>query len=179
MITLNDKTFDKAYDHSAIQTRIQEMASLINNKYNGHPLHLICVLNGAFMFFSDLVKLITVNDCILDFISVSSYEDTKSTGNVILNMDIKHNVTNRHVVIIDDILDTGITLKYISNHLNKKNPKTIDIVVLFYKQENNKTDIKPDYCGFTIPPEFIVGYGLDYNGMGRQLKHVYSLSLES
>lgn len=130
------------------------------------------VLNGAFIFLSDLVRELTI-DCEVDFIRVSSYEGTHSTGKVNLDFSLKHEIKGRHVVLVDDILDTGLTLFELRNYFQQQEPASLEICVFCRKPTCLKHDVAAKYCALDIDPEFIVGYGLDYNEKGRGLPDIY------
>ncbi|MCG6551033.1 MAG: hypoxanthine phosphoribosyltransferase [Candidatus Magnetominusculus sp. LBB02] len=154
-----------------IQTRVSELAGIINKDYEGKEILAIGILKGAFMFYSDLVKLINV-PLTVDFIVSSSYQDTASTGNVNIHSDTRMPVTGRDVLIIEDIIDTGISLNYIKEIILKKLPNTLKICALLDKKDRRLVDVNVDYIGFQIPDEFVVGYGTDYNDNFRNLPYV-------
>lgn len=165
---------DVMLDEETIQKRIREMAEEIDKVYEGKEIVAICVLRGAIYFAVDLTKKMkTVIES--DFIRVSSYVGTESTGNIIMKLDISENIEGRDVLIIEDIIDTGYTLKYLKDYLITKNPKSLRIAVLADKEERRKTDVKPDFVGFKIPDKFIVGYGFDYDNKYRNLPYIGSV----
>lgn len=165
---------DVMLDEETIQKRIREMAEEIDKVYVGKEIVAICVLRGAIYFAVDLTKKMkTVIES--DFIRVSSYVGTESTGNIIMKLDISENIEGRDVLIIEDIIDTGYTLKYLKDYLITKNPKSLRIAVLADKEERRKTDVKPDFVGFKIPDKFIVGYGFDYDNKYRNLPYIGSV----
>ena len=147
----------------------------ISKDYEGKNLLLISVLKGAVVFMSDLLKEITC-DCVIDFMSVSSYSGTKTTGVVKFKKDIDVNPEGRDILIVEDILDSGITLSYLRNVLRDRNAASIKICALLDKPANRKADIKADYVGKVIPDAFVVGYGLDYDEKYRNLPFVGILS---
>ncbi len=154
-----------------IQIRIKELADMISKDYNGKDLLVIGILKGAFMFFSDIVRLIRV-PLIIDFIIASSYAKTESSGEVKVYYDVKENISNKDVILIDDIVDTGITLNEIRKRILARYPKSLKICVLLNKKERRIMDVPLDYVGFDIPNEFVVGYGLDYENQFRNLPYI-------
>lgn len=154
-----------------IKAKVKELAGRINADYKGKEIMAIGILKGAFMFFSDLVKLIDV-PLTVDFIVSSSYEDTASTGKVNIHYDTRKPVTGKDVLIIEDIIDTGISLNYIKERLLAKFPNSLKICVLLDKKERRLVPVGVDFIGFEIPDEFVVGYGTDYNDNFRNLPYV-------
>ena len=154
--------------------RVAEVAARISaDLQNEHPLFL-AVLNGSFVFAADLLRGINI-PCEISFIRVSSYEGTTSTGKVSQLIGLKEDITNRTVVIVEDIIDSGLTMQELLRLLQEKNPKEIRIASLLVKPGNLKVDLDIPYCCFEIPNEFIVGYGLDYDGEGRNLRNIYTV----
>jgi hypoxanthine phosphoribosyltransferase len=173
-IKIKDLEFIPYVTHSDILERIRELAININDDYqNKNPL-FIAVLNGSFMFASDLMKRIDVRSE-LTFIKVTSYEGIESTGSIKEMIGIGQSITDRHIVIIEDIVDTGHTITHLLNEMNKMDPSSIEVVTLFSKPESHETKLYIKYTGFDIPNKFIVGYGLDYDGYGRNYQDVYQL----
>ncbi|HRX30468.1 MAG: hypoxanthine phosphoribosyltransferase [Bacteroidales bacterium] len=178
-VTLKDKTFGISYPENEIQADIDVLASKINWDFHASeetPIFL-SILNGAFMFTADLVKRVSF-PCQISFIKLSSYKGTKSTGNVNELIGLNENIEGRSVIIVEDIVDTGITLSKLFAELSKLNPKVIKVATLLYKPDAYKGTIPIDYIGKSIPNEFIVGYGLDYDGIGRNLPDIYTLISE-
>jgi hypoxanthine phosphoribosyltransferase len=160
-----------------IEARIRELAREIRRDFPGEPLLLVGVLKGAVMFLSDLARQIT-GQVTFDFIAVSSYgKDTKSSGQVKLNKDLDASIEGKTVIVVEDILDTGLTLRYLLRVLAQRKPKHLRVAVLLDKTERRLTEAKADYVGFRIPNEFVVGYGLDYAERYRNLPEVAILSL--
>jgi hypoxanthine phosphoribosyltransferase len=160
-----------------IQKKIREMARQIRNDFRGEPLHLVGVLKGAVFFLSDLARQIP-GEVSFDFIAVSSYgKETQSSGQVKLTRDLDANIEGRTVIVVEDILDTGLTLQYLLRVFEQRKPKRLRVAVLLDKQERRIAAVRADYVGFTIPNEFVVGYGLDYAERYRNLPHVGVLSL--
>ena len=155
-----------------IQQRVKELAEIFNADYRGEVLDLICILKGAVFFVADLMRHLEI-PVRLHFLQVSSYGiGTESSGTVNLHFSSLTDLQNRHVVLVEDILDTGITLDYLLKHLREKNPRSLKACVLLDKPEKRKLDIEPDYTGFQIPDNFVIGYGLDYREFGRNLRYI-------
>jgi hypoxanthine phosphoribosyltransferase len=163
---------------SAVQKRVREIGLQISKDFKGQRVHLIGVLKGAAIFLSDLIRQIRV-DVSLDFMAVSSYgKGSHSSGQVRLIKDLDTSIEGLNVILVEDILDTGLTLGYLLRVLQQRKPKTLRIAALLDKPERRiKKDVKADYVGFQIPNEFVVGYGLDYAERYRNLKDVCVLSL--
>ena len=174
-IKLKDKEFGVSIPSDVIQKAIINVAAQINSDYKDVETPLfISILNGSFMFSSDLLKHINFN-CEITFLKLSSYQGTSSTGTVKELIGINEKITGREVIILEDIVDTGITLEQILYELNKQNPKNIKVTTFLFKPEAYTKNIKIDYVGIEIPNDFIVGYGLDYDGIGRNLPDIYTL----
>ena len=163
-----------------IQTRIREMGAEISKEYEGKDPVVLGVLKGVVVFYADMIRHITV-PCQMDFMCLSSYKGTQSTGNMIVKQDMSVDVSGRHVLILEDIFDTGGSLDYTYKHLMSKNPASVKICTLLDKPERRKPGItlKPDWVGFTIPNEFVVGYGLDFDEHYRNLPYVGILKPEA
>jgi hypoxanthine phosphoribosyltransferase len=173
-VTIEDKTFGIYIQDHDIQQAIQTIANEMNVLYADKKPIFISVLNGAFMFTSDLLKKIEV-PCELSFIKLSSYSGTTSTGTVKEIVGLQEEIAGRDVIVIEDIIDTGITMQKIISELELKNPSSIRIATLLLKPDSVKVPIKPDFVCFSIPDKFVVGYGLDLNGIGRNLPDIYQL----
>jgi hypoxanthine phosphoribosyltransferase len=159
-----------------IATRVAEIGRQIDHDYAGEKILLVGVLKGAAIFLSDLSRAITV-DCTFDFVAVSSYgKGMTSRGQVKLIKDIDHSIEDRNVILVEDILDTGLTLKYLRKVLQHHKPKSLRIATLLDKPERRAVDIEADYVGFKIPNTFVVGYGMDYAERYRNLRSVCILS---
>ena len=156
-----------------LQKKITELAAQVSADYAGKNPIFIGVLKGVVMFFGDFVKRITV-PCQMDFMCISSYSGTSSTGNMQVKMDVSADIQDRHVVIVEDIFDTGNSLSFTYAHLLAMNPASLKIVTLLDKPERRKpgVTVKADYTGFVIPNEFVVGYGMDYNEYYRNLPYI-------
>ena len=163
-----------------IKARIKEMGEEISREYEGKDPVVLGVLKGVVVFYADMIRHITV-PCQMDFMCLSSYQGTKSTGNMIVKQDMSVDVAGRHVLILEDIFDTGGSLDYTYKHLMSKNPAFVKICTLLDKPERRRPGItlKPDWIGFTIPNEFVVGYGLDFNEHYRNLPYVGVLKPEA
>jgi len=160
-----------------IQKRIREIAKAIRADFPTEPLLLLGVLKGAVLFLADLARQIP-GEVTFDFIAVSSYgKDSRSSGQVKLNKDIDSSIEGKTVIVVEDILDTGLTLRYLLRILQQRKPKNLRVAVLLDKVERRLTDVQADYVGFPIPNEFVVGYGLDYAERYRNLPDVKILSL--
>jgi len=178
-VEVNKEKLTELISKSQIQDKVKEIAADISQKYVGEAPILIGILNGSFIFCADLMREMDIN-CEIDFIKVSSYTGTASVGTVKLRKDISADITNRHVVIVEDIIDSGLTIKFIKDRMLEAGPKSVAIVTLLMKPDIAKLDFKIDWVGFEIPPEFVVGYGLDYDQLYRNLKAIYRLeALES
>ena len=165
------KDFNVLFDEEKIQRRILELAGEIDDYYNGEEIIVISVLKGAVFFTVDLVKKMKTQ-IILDLIQVSSYQGTESTGNVIMKKDLSIDIKNKKVLIVEDIIDTGYTLKYLKEYLESLNPKEVKIAVLLDKTERRKANIGVDFTGFVIPNKFVVGYGFDIDDRYRNLPYI-------
>jgi len=155
-----------------IQKRIQEMGAQIDKDYPDGALHLVCILKGACFFLADLARAIE-RDVVIDFMGISSYgRGTTTSGAVKLTKDLDQAVENAHVLLVEDIVDTGLTLNYLMNVLQQRKPRSIRIAALLDKPERRQRPVKVSYVGFEIPDEFVVGYGLDFGERYRNLQDV-------
>jgi len=159
------------FNSQEIQAKVKELADRITKDYSGKELLAVGILKGAYMFFSDLVRAIEV-PLTLDFIIASSYIKTETSGEVKMYYDIRENIPDKHVLLIDDIVDTGITLNYIRERVLARCPQSVKICAFLDKKEKREVDIPLDYVGFEIPNEFVVGYGLDYDNKFRNLPYI-------
>ncbi|QKS73154.1 hypoxanthine phosphoribosyltransferase [Paenalkalicoccus suaedae] len=158
-----------------IKTRVKELAEQIEKDFRGEPVVLIAVLKGSFVFAADLMREISQNVQI-DFISVSSYGDaTETTGKVRLLKDLDSNITGENVVVVEDIVDSGLTLDFLVDHLHMHKPKELKVCTLLDKPERRQVELQIDYVGFEIPDRFIVGYGIDYAQRYRNLPYIASV----
>lgn len=159
-----------------IQKRIAELGKELSEEYKSKLPIFIGVLNGSFMFMADLLKNITIN-CEMDFFKLSSYGDTKiSSGKVKLVKDLNADITDRHLIIVEDIVDSGLSIKYIEELIAEHKPASMKVATLLFKPESLKYEVKIDYIGFKIPSKFVIGYGLDYAQKYRNLPSIYALS---
>ena len=173
-IWVRDKKFSLFLSESKILKGIKNVAENISRDLKENDPFFICVLNGAFMFASDLIKQLDF-PCELGFIRLKSYEGTKTEGKVKEIYGLMENIENRHVVILEDIIDTGHTMYELMKKLNKKKPASLRVAALLFKPEALQLAIEPDYVAINIPNNFIVGYGLDYEGHGRNLRNIYKI----
>lgn len=173
-INVLDKEFEPYLSESIIQEKISELATTLNKEYVGKKPLFLSILNGSFIFTSDLFKQITI-DAEICFIKLASYKGTNSSGNVITAIGLDTNVTGRDIIIVEDIIDTGKTLHHFLPQLQSSQPNSIKIAVLLNKTEALAYPVKVDYACFDIPNKFVVGYGLDYDGYGRNTKAIYQL----
>lgn len=174
MIQLHDLKFTPFISEAEINTAIEELAQKINAEYKDEKPVFLGILNGAFLFAAELIRRFE-GDCEVSFVKLSSYEGTDSTGKVDSLLGLTQSLTGRTVIVIEDIVDTGNTLESIDAILRAEKVKQYKIATLFYKPEAYKKPLHIDYIGMEIPNDFIVGYGLDYNGLGRNLTQVYKL----
>ena len=158
----------------AIKERVEQIAKEISSTFEGEVPILVSVLNGSFIFASDLLRALKV-DCEIDFIKVSTYSGNKSKGAIDFQKDISAEISNRHVIIVEDIIDSGLTVKFIRERFINFDPKSITIATLLMKPDLAKIDFEVNWVGFEIPPDYVVGYGLDYNQKFRNLRGIYSL----
>ncbi|MCK5571219.1 MAG: hypoxanthine phosphoribosyltransferase [Bacteroidetes bacterium] len=174
-IRVNGEVFVQMISERRIKDRVRELAEEISKDYAGTVPVFIGVLNGSFIFFADLIRDVSV-DCEVDFLKLSSYGDAKiSSGDVRLLKDLNCEVEGRDIIIVEDVVDSGLSMDYIKNLIWQQNPKSFRIVTLLYKRDSVKSGILPDYVGFTIPSDFVIGYGLDYAQKERNLRSIYRL----
>ncbi len=175
-IIVNNDKFDILLTEKQIQKRISELGEQISKDYTDKVPVFIGVLNGAFIFMSDLLKNININ-CEVDFFKLSSYGDAKiSSGKVKLLKELNCDVNDRDIIIVEDIVDTGLSIKYIEDLFKEHKPASMRVVSLLMKPESLKYKVKIDYIGFNIPSKFVIGYGLDYEQKFRNLKSIFVLS---
>ncbi|MFB6455090.1 hypoxanthine phosphoribosyltransferase [Chitinophaga sp. Hz27] len=174
VITVHDKQFQPYIGADELQQRIREMAAKINEDLKGERPLFIAILNGSFMFAADMFKYINI-DAEISFIKLASYKGTKSTGNVIQAIGLDEDLFDRTVVILEDIVDTGKTLSQFLPQLEHQQPKKLLVASLLTKPDAMVHPIKIDYLGFSVPNKFLLGYGLDYDGLGRNLPEIYQL----
>lgn len=175
IMRIKDKDFLILFNETEIKKRVIAMAGEINKDYSKrHPL-FISVLNGAFIFAADLLREITLTTT-LSFIKLSTYNDTASTGKIKELIGLNEKLFKKDVIILEDIVDSGFTLSYLIEHISDLGPSSLEIAALLVKPESLKTNVNIKYTGFRIPARFVIGYGLDYNGIGRNLKDIYFLN---
>ena len=175
-IVVNTDTFVPLINEETLQLRIKELAEQISEDYRGKVPIFIGVLNGAFIFMSDLIKYINI-DCEIDFFKLSSYGDEKiSSGKVKLLKELNCDVNGRDIIIVEDIVDSGLSIKFIEKIFAEHSPLSMRVVSLLVKPDSLKYDAKIDYIGFKIPSKFVIGYGLDYAQKYRNLRSIYVLS---
>ena len=173
-IKLKDKFFTPYISTEKINLAIEEIANKINSELNGDDPLFLVILNGSFMFAADLLRKITI-PCSISFIKVASYHGVSSSGSVTELIGLTEEIKDRKVVIIEDIVDTGTTLEKLHHLLNQRQVKDIRIATLLFKPDAYKKTINVDYPGLTIPNDFVIGYGLDYDGLGRNLPEIFVL----
>ena len=175
-IKIGNDEFVPFLTEEKIQKRIKELAEQISEDYKSTTPIFIGVLNGSFLFMSDLIRYVTV-DCEIDFFKLSSYGDEKiSSGKVELIKELNCEVNDRDIIIVEDIVDTGLSIKYIEELFEEKRPKSMKVVSLLVKPDSLKYKVKIDYIGFNIPDKFVIGYGLDIAQKYRNLRGIYILN---
>ena len=173
-VTYNGLTFEPYIERETIQARIKELAKVITEEYRGKKPLFVCVLNGAFPFASELFLNVDT-DAEITFIRLKSYEGTSSSGVVKEVMGLTEDIAGRPVIVVEDIVDTGNTIHRLVKDLKAKNPESVKIATLLFKPESLTCDVNPEYVGFAIPPKFIIGFGLDLDGLARNLQDIYVL----
>jgi hypoxanthine phosphoribosyltransferase len=175
-ITVNSDRFTLYLGEEEIRAKVKELAAQINGDYMGKVPIFIGILNGSFIFFSDLIREITV-DCEVDFLKLSSYGDAKiSSGQVRLLKDLNCQVRGRDIIVVEDIIDSGLSIEFMKRLVMRESPASFRVVTLLLKKTVAKLDFLIDYVGFEIPPEFVIGYGLDYAQKVRNLRSIYRLA---
>lgn len=173
MVKYEGMEFAESISANEIQEAVNRVATAINADYAGREPLFVCVLNGAFMYASDLMKRITL-PCEITFVRMKSYEGTETTGKVNMLIPLQVDVKGRDVIVIEDIVDTGITMHAFMEELRKMGAKSVELTSMLYKPESLRyEDVKPKYYGLAIPPAFIIGYGLDINEKARNLDSIY------
>lgn len=178
---MNDRgrTLRCVYPQEAVECRIRELAGLINAEYAGKPLVVICVLKGAYMFFSDLVKNLTVGPQ-LDFVRLASYGNgMETTRSISFTKDVELSLSNRHVLLVEDVIDSGHTMAFLLHQLKARGAASLKIAALVDKKARREVRVDADFVGFTLDDGFIVGYGLDYAEEYRELPAIYEIVSES
>jgi hypoxanthine phosphoribosyltransferase len=174
VIHVHDKTFEPYLSAVQIDEKVSAIASKLNIDYAGKNPLFIAILNGSFMFAADLFKKLSI-DAEICFIKLASYKGTRSSGHVITAIGLDIDLFNRHVVIVEDIVDTGKTLHEFLPQLHHQQPASLQIVALLHKPAATVYPVAVNYLGFSIPDKFVLGYGLDYNGLGRNIAEIYQL----
>jgi hypoxanthine phosphoribosyltransferase len=173
-VHVHDKAFEIYLSEEVIRERISELGEQISRDYEGKRPLFIAILNGSFMFAADLFRTLTIQ-AELCFIKLASYKGMKSSGNVVTSIGLEDDLFGRDVIIVEDIVDTGKTLHEFLPKLVHQQPKSLKIVTLLHKSEATEYPLQLDYVGFAIPNKFVVGYGLDYDGLGRNLGQIYQV----
>lgn len=174
VIKVHDKSFETYLSEETIIKRVKELSAQISQDYAGQRPLFIAILNGSFMFAADLFKNLSI-EAELCFIKLASYKGMKSSGNVVTSIGLEDDLFGKEVIIVEDIVDTGKTLHNFLPKLLHQQPKSLKIATLLHKSEATKYPLTLDYVGFDIPDKFVVGYGLDYDGLGRNLKEIHQL----
>ena len=173
-VNLKDKTFEVFISDTEIAEIVHSISNQINNSGVKDPL-FIAVMNGAFLFAADVMRNITISNAEISFIKLSSYEGTETTGKVDELIGVSDDISGRNIIVLEDIIDTGITLEKIISLLKKEDVSDIKVATLLFKPDAYTKDIHIDFIGKSIPNDFVVGYGLDYDEIGRNLPHIYKL----
>ena len=173
-----DKSIEKVLiSAEEIEEKVGEVGKKISEDYEGKNPIFVGVLKGCFIFMADLMRHVSI-PCTMDFMAVSSYKGTSSTGAVKINKDLNQDIEGRHLILVEDILDSGVTLNYLKNYLQVRKPASVSIVTLMDKPAHRKAPVYADYACFDVPDAFVVGYGLDYNERFRNLPYIGILSPE-
>lgn len=172
-VKIDGIAFEPYIRREEIQREVKRVAGELRRDLEGKSPLFVCVLNGAFIFAADLIREIGINDAPVSFVRYKSYEGVSSSGSVRQIVGLNDDIEGKDVVIIEDIVDTGITASLMVKNLKKRNPASVRFVTLLHKPESSRTGFKPDYVAFSIPSKFIVGYGLDLDGKARNLKDIY------
>lgn len=173
-IKIHDKWFRTSYTETEILKHIKEVADRINNDMKGKNPLFLAVLNGSFMFAADLMKMINI-PCEISFVKLASYEGTMSTGKIKEVFGINEDISGRTIIIVEDIVESGLTMKRMIDTLGTRNPESVHICTLLLKPERLQVNLNIEYAAMKIPNDFIVGYGLDYDRQGRNLRDIYTL----
>ena len=175
MITVNNLQFKPFIAAETIQQRIEELGVALRERYAGQRPLFIGILNGAFIFTADLVRAAEL-ECEVTFMRLSSYAGLQSTGQVTTNLGLDIEIKDRHVILVEDIIDSGRTLYELSKNMREQGPASVAIATLLLKPDALQFPLEADFVGFSIPSKFVIGYGLDYNQAGRELKEIYQLA---
>ncbi len=175
-VIINNERFVEYLSEKKIQARVKQLGRTISKEYKGRVPIFIGILNGSFVFMSDLIRYVTI-DCEIDFMKLSSYGDAKiSSGNVTMLKDLNCQVEGRDIIIVEDIVDSGLSVDFILRLIKEQHPRSYKVVSLLYKKEALKINVQVDYIGFTIPKYFVIGYGMDYSQKVRNLTSIYRLA---
>ena len=174
IVKIKDKTFKTSITEAEIKQRIKELAAQVSRDMEGKNPLFLGVLNGSFIFAADLMREMTI-PCEISFVKLASYEGTISTGKIKEVLGINEDLSGRTVIIVEDIVESGHTMKNMIESLGTRNPASVHICTLFFKPDKLQEELKLDYVAFRIPDDFIVGYGLDYDHQGRELKDIYTI----
>jgi hypoxanthine phosphoribosyltransferase len=173
-IRVHDKDFEPYIDSAALQQEVRRLSEEINRDYAGKKPLFIAILNGSFMFAADVFRYVNI-EAEICFIKLASYKGTKSSGHVVTAIGLDTDLIGRHLIILEDIVDTGKTLNAFLPQLHHQSPASLKIAALLHKPAATKFPVTIDYLGFTIPDKFVLGYGLDYDGLGRNMPEIYKL----
>lgn len=173
-VKIHDKTFKISYTEEEILKHVKVVADRINKDMEGKNPLFLAVLNGSFIFAADLMRMITI-PCEISFVKLASYQGTMSTGRIKEVIGINENISGRDIIIVEDIVESGLTMKRMMESLGTRNPASIHICTLLLKPEKLTVDLDVEYAAMEIPNDFIVGYGLDYDQQGRNLREIYTL----
>lgn len=174
-VQIHDKLFELYLPYEKIRSVVEKMADQMNDDLKGKNPLFLCILNGSFMFAAELFKRINMVETEISFVKLASYNGDNTTGKIKQLIGLNENIEGRTVVILEDIVDTGLTIDHISEQLKELNPREVKIATLLLKPDALQKEVQLDYVGLEIPNDFIVGYGLDYNGHGRNLLDIYSV----
>lgn len=174
-VTIIDKEFELFISYEKIRSIVEEMADKMNRDFQGKNPLFLCILNGSFMFAAEIFKRISLMDAEISFIKLASYSGTQTTGSVKELIGLNEDLSGRLIVVLEDIVDSGITIANTIEQIKAKNPAEVKIATLLLKPDALKTQVQLDYIGLEIPNDFIVGYGLDYDGRGRNLIDIYKI----
>lgn len=170
-MTQNNASIGEFISEAKIKGRVKELAAMINKDYAGQEVIIVGVLNGSFIFCADLFRQLTI-PCQIEFVSVSSYEGTESSGEVSFRLDVKQSLVGKNVILVEDIVDTGLTISFLLKHMKLKNLKSLKLCSLLLKRARLKVEVPIDYLGFDIEDKFVIGYGLDFDGRYRELPYI-------
>ncbi|MDE6341808.1 MAG: hypoxanthine phosphoribosyltransferase [Muribaculaceae bacterium] len=174
-VIIDGLTFEPYLTREQIAREVERVAKEIARDYEGKDPYFLCVLTGAFVFASDLIRATGLNEAPISFIRYKSYEGTSTTGSVKKVIGLTDDISGRDIIIIEDIVDTGLTARRMIEDLRQQNPASVKFATLLYKPESSQTGFTPDYVAFTIPPKFIIGYGLDLDGKARTMPDIYAI----